>query len=63
MNIYKIRRSLAMISLFLAACFADAGTAESSPMVEHTREHPRLTKAVPPGRRLPLNWVLIRPES
>jgi hypothetical protein len=25
-----------------------------SPMVEHTREHARLTKTLPPGRRLPL---------
>ena len=64
MNIYKIRRSLAMISLFLAASFATLAQQNPSPMVEHTREHPRLTKTVPPGRRLPLQLgTLFVPEK
>lgn len=54
MKFYKIRRSPALISLFLAACFAVPAQQNPSPMVEHTREHPRLTKTMPPGRRLPL---------
>lgn len=53
MQIYKIRRSVALISLF-AACFAAPAQQNPSPMVEHTREHPRLTKTQPEGRRLPL---------
>jgi len=33
-------------------------------MVEHTREHPRLTKTTPPGRRLPLELgTLFVPEK
>lgn len=33
-------------------------------MVEHTREHPRLTKTTPPGRRLPLELgTLFIPEK
>ena len=51
---FKIRRLVALISLFLAACFVAPAQQNASPMVEHTREHPRLTKTVPPGRRLPL---------
>jgi len=35
-----------------------------SPMVEHTREHPRLTKTTPPGVRLPLKvGTLFIPEK
>ena len=35
-----------------------------SPMVEHTREHPRLTKALPPGRRVDLGiGTLFVPEK
>jgi hypothetical protein len=49
-----MRRSPALISLFLAVCFVSLAQQNPSPMVEHTREHPRLTKTVPPGRRLPL---------
>jgi hypothetical protein len=52
LKIFKIRRSAALISLFLAACFTAPAQQNPSPMVEHTREHPRLTKSVPPGRRL-----------
>ena len=63
MKIYKIRRSVALISLF-AACFAAPAQQNPSPMVEHTREHPRLTKTVPEGRRLPLELgSLFVPES
>jgi hypothetical protein len=51
---FNIRSSPALISLFLAACFVAPAQQNPSPMVEHTREHPRLTKTVPPGRRLPL---------
>jgi len=63
LKIYKIRRSVALISLF-AACFAAPAQQNPSPMVEHTREHPRLTKTVPEGRRLPLELgSLFVPES
>ena len=63
MKIYKIRRSVALISLY-AACLAAPAQQNPSPMVEHTREHPRLTKTVPPGRRLPLELgSLFVPES
>ena len=35
-----------------------------SPMVEHTREHPRLTKSTPPGRRMDLGLgTLFVPEK
>jgi hypothetical protein len=60
---YKIRRSVALISLF-AACFTAPAQQNPSPMVEHTREHPRLAKTVPPGRRLPLELgTLFVPKS
>ena len=63
MKIYKIRRSVALISLY-AACLAAPAQQNPSPMVEHTREHPRLTKTVPEGRRLPLELgSLFVPES
>ena len=63
MNIYKIRRSVALIFLF-AACLAAPAQQNPSPMVEHTREHPRLTKTVLEGRRLPLELgCLFVPES
>jgi hypothetical protein len=45
---------VALFSLFLAPCFASLAQQNPSPMVEHTREHPRLTKTLPQGRRLPL---------
>jgi hypothetical protein len=51
---FKIHHSAALISLLLAACFAAPAQQNPSPMVEHTREHPRLTKTQPTGRRLPL---------
>ncbi|MGA3160231.1 MAG: hypothetical protein ABSC77_03365 [Terracidiphilus sp.] len=51
---FKIPRSAALISLLLAAWLAVPAQQNPSPMVEHTREHPRLTKSMPPGRRLPL---------
>jgi hypothetical protein len=51
---FRIHSSPALISLFLAVCFVSPAQQNPSPMVEHTREHPRLTKTVPSGRRLPL---------
>jgi hypothetical protein len=55
---------MALISLFLAACFSAPAQQNPSPMVEHTREHPRLTKTLPPGRRLPLELgSLFVPET
>ena len=64
MIIFKIRRSAVLISLFLAVCFASPAQQNPSPMVEHTREHPRLTKTVPPGRQFPLELgILFVPEK
>jgi hypothetical protein len=51
---FKIHHLAALISLLLAACLVVSAQQNPSPMVEHTREHPRLTKTQPPGRRLPL---------
>ena len=64
MKIHNIHRSLALIFLILAACFATQAQQNPSPMVEHTREHPRLLKTVSPGRRLPLELgTLFIPEK
>ncbi len=43
-----------LLSLLLTAAFPQASQ-NPSPMVEHRRPHPRLTKAEPPGRRHPLS--------
>jgi hypothetical protein len=57
-------RSLAILPLFLAAGFAALAQQNPSPMVEHTREHPRLTKTTPAGRRMPLELgTLFVPEK
>ena len=54
---------MALIFL-LAACLAAPAQQNPSPMVEHTREHPRLTKTQPEGRRLPLELgTLFVPNS
>jgi len=61
---FAIRCSAALISLLLVACFAAHAQQNPSPMVEHTRGHPRLTKASPTGRRLPLELgTLFIPEK
>lgn len=44
-----------LLVLFLAATLAAQSPQNPSPMVEHTREHPRLTKTTPAGQRLPLD--------
>jgi hypothetical protein len=44
----------AIFSLALAVGLPAQVQQNPSPMVEHTREHPRRTKTLPPGRRLPL---------
>jgi hypothetical protein len=52
-----------LISLF-AACFAAPAQQNPSPMVEYTREHPRLTKTQPEGHRLTLELgTLFVPKS
>src|SRR5438876_3953375 len=52
----------------LACCLTSPALAQQpqnpSPMVEHTRAHPRLTKESPPGRRIPLTLgTLFLPEK
>lgn len=44
-----------LLLLFLAATVTAQSPQNPSPMVEHTREHPRLTKTTPAGQRLPLD--------
>jgi hypothetical protein len=57
-------RSAALAALLLAAGLMARAQQNPSPMVEHTREHARLTKTVPPGRRLPLELgTLFVPEK
>ena len=57
-------RSLVLFFLFFAAGFVALAQQNPSPMVEHTREHPRLTKTTPPGRRLALELgTLFIPEK
>jgi len=54
----------AVILWLLAASAAAQLPQNPSPMVEHTREHPRLTKTTPPGVRLPLKvGTLFIPEK
>jgi len=61
---FRIGRLTALFSLFLAAGLMAQAQQNPSPMVEHTREHPRLTKTVMPGRRLPLDLgTLFVPEK
>jgi hypothetical protein len=64
LKIFRIGRSATLIYLVLVACFVAPAQQNPSPMVEHTREHPRLTKTVPPGRRIPLELgTLFIPEN
>jgi len=41
-----------LVLLFLTSTLLGQMAQNPSPMVEHTREHPRLTKQTPPGRRV-----------
>jgi hypothetical protein len=51
------------VLLFLASTLMAQMPQNPSPMVEHTREHPRLTKQTPPGRRVGLGLgTLFVPE-
>jgi hypothetical protein len=43
-----------LVFLFLTSTLTAQMAQNPSPMVEHTREHPRLTKQTPPGRRVDL---------
>ncbi len=54
MKPFRISLSLAIVALFLAAGLVAQTQQNPSPMVEHTREHPRLAKTDPPGQRTPL---------
>jgi len=55
----KSSRSIAFLSVFAALIFCGVLPAQSpqnpSPMVEHTRAHPRIEESTPPGRREPLD--------
>jgi hypothetical protein len=56
--------SLAAVGLFLAAALVAQTQQNPSPMVEHTREHPRLEKTAPPGQRTALEFgTLFVPEK
>src|SRR5437899_2202941 len=57
MSRIKRHLSVALCALCVSAVdFSVLGqqSQNASPMVEHTREHPRLTQQTPPGRRIPL---------
>jgi hypothetical protein len=43
-----------LFSIFLTSTLMGQMAQNPSPMVEHTREHPRLTEQTPPGRRVDL---------
>jgi len=61
---FRMRSLAAFLGAFLVAGLVGQAQQNPSPMVEHTREHPRLTKTVPPGRRLPLDLgTLFIPEK
>jgi len=52
-----------LVLLFLTSTLMGQMPQNPSPMVEHTREHPRLTKGTPPGRRVDLGLgALFVPE-
>ena len=52
------------VLLFLASTLMAQVPQNPSPMVEHTREHPRLTRETPPGRRVGLGLgTLFVPEK
>jgi len=52
-----------LVLLFLTSTLMAQMPQNPSPMVEHTREHPRLTKEMPPGRRVGLGLgTLFVPE-
>ncbi len=64
MKPFRVIRSLAIVFLFLAATLLAQTQQNPSPMVEHTREHPRLAKTVPPGHRTALELgTLFVPEK
>ncbi len=50
----QIGRSLSVLFLILAVVHTVKAQQNPSPMVEHTRAHPRLEKTSPPGKRMPL---------
>jgi hypothetical protein len=53
-----------LVLLFLTSTAMGQVPQNPSPMVEHTREHPRLTKETPPGRRVDLELgTLFVPEG
>jgi hypothetical protein len=61
---FRIGSLAAFFLMFFAAGPVAQAQQNPSPMVEHTREHPRLTKTVPAGKRLPLDLgTLFIPEK
>ena len=64
MQAFRIGRWSGLAFLLLAAALASAAQQNPSPMVEHTRAHPRLERTVPPGRRIGLELgTLFLPEK
>ena len=62
-SIWIVRWSGLVLVLFVTA-LVSAAQQNPSPMVEHTRAHPRLEKTVPPGRRIGLELgTLFIPEK
>jgi hypothetical protein len=56
--------SRTLVLLFLSSTLLAQMAQNPSPMVEHTREHPRLTKSTPPGRHMDLGLgTLFVPEK
>jgi hypothetical protein len=61
---FRIGNLASFFLVFFAACLVAQAQQNPSPMVEHTREHPRLAKTIPPGKRLPLDLgTLFIPEK
>jgi hypothetical protein len=54
LKLFRISRLTALLSLLFFVSLMAQAQQNPSPMVEHTREHARLTKILPPGRRLTL---------
>ncbi len=64
MKSFRISSLAAFFLVFFAGGLLAQAQQNPSPMVEHTREHPRLTKTVPTGKRLPLDLgTLFIPEK
>ncbi len=64
MNHSQIGLLLVIASQFLTAAHLAPAQQNPSPMVEHTREHPRLAEIHPPGQRTPLELgTLFVPEG